>query len=436
MKFSSVAYCLVASFLLSSLAYSQLPSFRSGLIDRNFGDNGILTLGATGPVERGPIAFFRRPDGLIVNVHWGSGVGLGIFRYLPSGVPDASFGDNGYALVPNTSGFVPYAAEMLEDGGLVVVGTVAGKTGFDIFVTKVTEQGMLDQSFGTNGFISRDLSPTGALSDDEPSSVAMLSNGDILIAGIAAIRYTSFPVPRQLFVLRLSTTGEPVESFGSDGMMMIPLGNGRVSPAGNVKLAVSSGGKFLAGVSAVLGDDTTITRSARVYRFESNGSLDAGFSKDGMVEISTEIYYSGFYRIMELPNGKILCLSGPIQLTRLNADGSFDETFGTSGKQTVSGFAPNDLFVLPTGKLLITGEAGVYPAESVGVIGRYWPNGTLDFRFGRSGLTRFGRPGIDVFFGPVLPADPYTVTIGGAVRNVKDLPRHRQPTLSRMVLGK
>ena len=155
-----------------------------------------------------------------------------------------------------------------------------------------------------------------------------------------------------------------------------------------------------------------------------------------MVEISASNYYSGLYKILELANGKILCLSGPIQLTRLNANGSFDETFGNSGKQTISGFAPYDLFILPNGKLLITGEAGVYPAERMGVVGRYRSDGTLDFRFGRSGMTRFGKPGHDIFFGPVLPADSQTVTIGGAVRNLTDPPRYIQSTLSRMHLGK
>lgn len=436
MKFPFVALYLFANLFLTSIAYSQLPSFRSGLIDRQFGDNGILTLGGTGPVERRPIAFFRRSDGSVVNLHWGDGVGLGIFRYLPSGVPDPDFGNNGYALVPNTGGFFPYAADMHADGSFVIVGSKVSNTGFDIVAAKVTEHGTLDQGFGTNGFISRDLSPKGALSDEEPSSVVKLSNGDILVAGIAAIRYTSAPVPRQLFLLRLSPTGEPIESFGSEGLAMVPLGDGRVSPVGNTKLTISASGKLLVGVSAALGDDTTGTRSARVYRFESNGTPDIGFSDDGMIEISAENYYSGFYKILELANGKILCLSGPNQLTRLNADGSFDETFGSRGKQTVSGFAPNDLFVLPTGKLLITGETGVYPAERMGVIGRYWPNGTLDFRFGRSGLTRFSKPGHDVVFGPILPTDSQTVTIGGAIRNLNDPPRYVQSTLSRMHLGK
>jgi uncharacterized delta-60 repeat protein len=436
MKFPSVALYLFANLLLISTAYSQLPSFRSGLIDRNFGEGGILTLGGTGSVERRPIAFFRASNGSIVNIHWGSGVGLGIFRYLPSGVPDPSFGNNGYAMVPNTSGFFPYAADMHADGSFVVVGSNVSNTGFDIVVAKVTEQGTLDQGFGTNGFISRDSSPKGALSDEEPSSVVKLSNGDILVAGIAAIRYTSAPVPRQLFLLRLSPTGELIASFGSEGLVTIPLGDGRVSPVGNVKITISSGGKLLVGVSAALGDDTNVTRFARVYRIESNGSLDTGFSDDGMVEISAENYYSGFYKILELANGKILCLSGPVQLTRLNSNGSFDETFGNSGKQTISSFVPNDLYVLPTGKFLITGATGYYPTERMGVVGRYWPDGTLDFRFGRSGFTRFGRPGYDFAFGPIFSVDSQTVTIGGAITNLIDPPRYIQPTLSQMQLGK
>lgn len=436
MKFPFVALYLVANFLLASISYSQLPSFRSGLIDRQFGDSGIVTMGGAGPVERGPIAFFRLGNGSIVNIHRSMGVGIGMFRYLPNGTPDSGFGNKGFVLIPNTSELFPYAAEMQADGKILIAGTIFSQTRFDIFVAKVTADGVLDQSFGTNGFVFRDLSTESALSDDEPSAVAVLAGGDVLVAGLAGVPSSGTPKPRQLFLMRLSNTGEPVESFGTSGVVLVPLGDGRVTPVGNVKLALSSNGNVLAGVSAALGDPTEFARTTRVYRFQSNGSPDLSFSDDGMVEIASENYYSGLYKIVELPDGKILSLSGPTQLTRLTANGSFDQSFGANGKRILTHFLPYDLFVLPTGKLLITGAAGVYPGERTGVVARYWSDGTPDIRFGRSGRTAFGRPGHDLSFGPILPAAGNFVLIGGAVRDVQNSPVMWQPTLSRMVLAK
>ena len=435
MKFPSVALYLFANLFLISTAHSQLPSFRSGLIDRQFGESGIVVMGAPGPVERGPIAFFRLGNGSIVNVHRRLGVGIGIVRYLANGTPDASFGVNGFVLLENTADVLPYAAEIQADGDFVIAGSVfRGEKGWDGFVLRVNSDGTFDSSFGNGGFIFFDLSTESMASEDEMTSVASFANGDVLVGGIASLSESGTSGVRYLSLIRFSKTGQPVSTFGNSGRVLASIGPGFNNNAGNVKLNILSNGMIVAGVSSSLIDSNGHRWTTRVFRFEPNGEPDLAFADGGMAEIAIA-NYSGFYRIIELPNGRILCLSGPTQLTRLNANGSFDTTFGTNGKRFITELTPHDLFVLPSGKLLITGYQGDQ-ASSTAAVGRYWSDGTKDFRFGRSGLSTLARPGHSLAFGPILYENQSSVIIGGAVRNIEHSQWMFQPTLSRMHLGK
>jgi uncharacterized delta-60 repeat protein len=88
-----------------------------------------------------------------------------------------------------------------------------------------------------------------------------------------------------------------------------------------------------------------------------------------------------------------------MQIVRLNADGSWDTTFGTNGSATVAvdGTAfGTAVAVQPDGKILVRGRASI-SHDSNGqeyIVARLNPDGTLDATFGNSGRKRAAGGGL------------------------------------------
>lgn len=88
-----------------------------GALDPSFGGNGSVSLGAVTPFSVTSVAL--QGDGKIL-VGGGNGTGgVVVFRLLPDGTPDASFGDNGIAFVGQ---FSLSRLVVADDGGIVGVG--------------------------------------------------------------------------------------------------------------------------------------------------------------------------------------------------------------------------------------------------------------------------------------------------------------------------
>jgi uncharacterized delta-60 repeat protein len=94
-------------------------------------------------------------------------------------------------------------------------------------------------------------------------------------------------------------------------------------------------------------------------------------------------------------------------LTRYNADGTLDQTFGASGKVESEIGGDDHLYALapqPDGKILGVGVAYMPPAGAYLALARYLPDGKLDSTFGSEGVvtTDFGSAalGRDVLLQP------------------------------------
>jgi len=192
-------------------------------------------------------------------------------------------------------------------------------------------------------------------------------------------------------------------SLNSTGADQIAFGSMEDSPN---SLTLQTDGKFVAGGYS--------QHSASVYyyalaRFNSDGSIDSTFGTSGKV---TTIVGSGT-RIdqalgvsMDPTSGKIVA-GGTTQtsatqykfsLARYNTDGTLDNTFGTSGKNTVA-FAswrdsPASAVVQGDGKPLLVGFSNQNSGGTVNnvALARYTTTGILDTTFGTSGklLTAIG----------------------------------------------
>ena len=117
-------------------------------------------------------------------------------------------------------------------------------------------------------------------------------------------------------------------------------------------------------------------------------------------------YPSSFETFAELSQGKTLILSSD-GLIRLNADGSFDPTFGDAGRALIGGGNCYlvDFAVTDDNKIVVNKNCSrsLQPSGTrfLGQIHRYWSDGTPDIRFGQGGKTTIKLGDSDIFLGRI-----------------------------------
>ena len=267
-----------------------------GDLDGQFGQGGQLQVaGNAGP------SVLELPDGriLVVGRHASSPSAsassreVAINRYLASGVPDASFGQDGQVVVTLPVDSPAISAIALQPDGRVVMAGSYWAGGGRPFVARVDANGTLDRSFGTDGISEPGTGGT------EPfySSLLVMSDGEIL-ASIS------------------DWTSDRLDRFAADGR---PLGNlsWAIAPA---RMAFQSDGRLI-----VSGYHRTLKKSV-VMRLDTDGRVDPTFGQGGFAEL--EAGYSS--KLSVEPGSDRIVLCGP-GVVRLTSDGHADTTFGLQG---------------------------------------------------------------------------------------------------------
>ncbi|HVT31394.1 MAG TPA: delta-60 repeat domain-containing protein [Rhodanobacteraceae bacterium] len=144
-------------------------------------------------------------------------------RLDAGGQLDASFGNGGIALFdPGFPGYIPVEAldaVVLPDNSFVGVGIMAllpGMTNSDVGIFKLTANGNLDTSFGSNGgqIVPFDL---GGSMSDLAVKVLRDAQGRFLVVGFGSTSDSSFTT----LLIRLTATGELDPSFGVGGKLTV-----------------------------------------------------------------------------------------------------------------------------------------------------------------------------------------------------------------------
>jgi uncharacterized delta-60 repeat protein len=265
-----------------------------------------------------------------------------------------------------------------SDGKILVAGfTPSGGT-----ILRLNTNGTPDGSFGTGGFVN--VNNTTA---SEVFGLAILPNGQILV-GTAGIPNA---------ILRLNSNGTLDTTFGA---------NGYASTKSLADLAPETPQSFL----ALLPNGEILETGNQVMgKFTSSGQLDPTFGNLGIAGLTAP----NVTAIAAQPNGKILVASGlnlpsnlnlppflPViqagTITRYNANGALDNTFGASG-QAACTCSATALAVESDGKFVVAGTitTAVVTAVSNGVtsisnqtgfgLARYNANGAIDTTFNHGG---------------------------------------------------
>lgn len=189
-----------------------------------------------------------------------------------------------------------------------------------------------------------------------------------------------------------SNPGELDATFGTSGIAITycPGEDGMVQA-----VAAQPDGKIVAAGFV----ESPITPTKLVLaRYNANGSLDQSFGTSGMV---TEDHFAAFGVTLQ-PDGKLVVVgmsngSGPVQVfavARFNSDGTVDSGFGANGKTLIDfgGVPITDAngvafaaLIQPDGKIVAGGTASKADGKEAIALARYNSNGTLDTSFGTNG---------------------------------------------------
>ena len=211
-----------------------------GSLDSSFDSDGKVTTTIGSNADAFSVAI--QSDGKIVlagNAIIGGRDEIAVARYNTDGSLDSSFDSDGK--VTTTIGEADYAASVVvqSDGKIVVAGSSATGGDSNFALIRFNTDGSLDSSFDPA------VTPIGS-ANDEAYSVAIQSNGKIVVAG-----YSDNGAQRVFAVARYNTDGSLDSSFDSDGKVTTAIGSGDFA----FSAAIQSDGKIVVVGSSNNGSD-------------------------------------------------------------------------------------------------------------------------------------------------------------------------------------
>lgn len=266
-----------------------------------------------------------------------------------------------------------------------------------------------DNGFGTAG-ISSAMFPGGSA---EPHAMALQSDGRVIEAG-----WLSSASPRSLALARFKPDGSLDASFGNTGEVVTPVSLPSYGLENGLAMSVlvQADGKIV--VAGSLNATNLL-----LTRFNADGTLDTSFGAGGFV-ISPGV---GYAQVLEQPDGKLVAAgysASGFVVARYNNDGTPDTTFNIGGATTIpigSGSSPypegsiaEGATLQSDGKIVVVGLAGDANKKVDIALVRVDADGTPDATFGIGGTVMTSlRAGQDVA-GSVVVLPNGKIVVGGS----------------------
>ena len=325
-----------------------------GTVDKTFSGNGIHTFLAINSIA-------IQKDGKIVVYGYASD-GFNTYNALgrlnTDGSLDKGFSGSGIQTAP----YGVTSLALQKDGKIVTAGVTylrdsSGRTNEYFAISRYNIDGSLDKSFSDDG---KEITNFG-VGDVNAVTVAVQPDGKIVAGGGTVCCYSA------LTIARYNTDGSLDNSFDGDGKLIYTFLAGYTVYN---RTAIQKDGKIVAVGYTWNGSDYSFV----IVRYNTDGSLDKTFSKDG-IQITSFAGFSNISSVAIQSDGKIL-VSNYNVLARFNTDGSADSTFLTSSGQIRAVAIQKD------GKILIGGSSF---SGGTCEVHRYNSNGVTDDTFGKSG---------------------------------------------------
>jgi uncharacterized delta-60 repeat protein len=328
-----------------------------GSLDTSFNYDGFFTTGFGSGLDLTNWIAVQTDGKILASGYSDNGEDLDfvLIRLTEDGSLDAGFGATGYLKISIGDGAdQALAAANTSDGSILLAGKSSVSSDNHLSIAKVTENGLLDTDFGTQGTVTLNIE-TGT---DAANAIGVQSQGRIIVCGSV-----NNGTDDDLVLVGLHPNGALDYNFGEDNTGYYRLSAGSTERGWAMKIL--SDDRIL--VAGEMGQDWLIAR------FFSNGTPDMSFtdgSTYGYVRLDFAAGNDVAYDLVVQPDAKIVVAgmrtSGAYRDTavaRLLPGGALDQAgFGTSGITIIPISATNhDLAhcvdLQENGKIVVGGTA-------------------------------------------------------------------------------
>lgn len=368
--------------LFFSFGFSLIISFsfaQAGTPDSSFGVNGnvVLTDGLTGQ------SVALQTDGKLiiagykmVYIEYVYRIFL-VYRLLPNGVPDSSFGINGkteFKLEGVHDCFVG-DVKIQEDQKIIVGGTAFRLDDVDFCLFRLNQNGSIDSTFGTNGQVITNVR-VGA--EDVLNNLNIQDDGKILASG-ASYGQSGFS--------RYNIDGSLDTTFGTNGIIYSALNWEAFSSR------TLSDRKFIAvSVDSKNRDPYYGYTDFSAVKYLSSGKIDSSFGKNGVTDVDFAENRDVPKSMAVLGNGDILIGGNAFYenaffpaMTKLKSNGVIDSSFGSFGRAKLN-FGVGEVIssiVVQTDEKIVIVVSDIRGGSLL--ISRLLKDGNIDSSFGVAG---------------------------------------------------
>jgi uncharacterized delta-60 repeat protein len=271
----------------SNIDFALMRYNSNGSLDTTFDGDGKVTT-AVGSSHDAAHSVAIQSDGKIIVAGYsdnGSNYEFSLTRYNSNGSLDTTFDGDGKVTTDFGSSDTAYSVAIQSDGKIVVAGYSWNGSNWDCALTRYNSNGSLDTTFDGDGKVTTDFGN----SDDFAYSAAVQSDGKILVAG------ESFNGSNRDFALmRYNSNGSLDTTFDGDGKVTTDFGNS--NDFANSIAIQSNGKILVAGQSFNDNNwDFTLTRynsnGSLDTTFDSDGKVTTDFGNsddDGAFSVAIQ----------------------------------------------------------------------------------------------------------------------------------------------------
>ena len=337
-------FTLALACILAFASFAQEP----GEIDTNFGTDGVYVFHPSKVDAFGYYDYVYKvlvqEDGKILTIGESRtdkyNYAIYISRHNTDGTLDETYGEGGIVFL-KVSDLIykncPYDAVLSKDGMLYLAGYAYNGLNAG-FILCLDENGFENEDFGEGGWAVTEQEQNGFVFE----GIDIDSKGRCVVVGY---------YQDEVIVRRYNAKGKPDMTFGEDGTAYIELDSDPSTHSYAYDVKVLDNGKIiLCGDKRAAGEDGMFIWSY-MMRLKSNGAVDESFGENGVVYLWTGEYAEFALSIDVQPNGKYI-VGGHDELwsdtpelpryesfvTRVNTDGTIDETFGEEGYVKIEPF--------------------------------------------------------------------------------------------------
>jgi len=302
------AYCMErqadGKLVVAGLVYTIIPNSEffisrflpDGSPDLSFNGTGHF-ITAYSSNEENLSSMTMQPDGKFVLA---GSTALGSFQLLftrvnNNGTLDASFGTNGYtAIDASVQDEIINGLGLMNDGTIIGVGygyQANPLWGEQVFMAKLTPNGIPVSGFGTNGVLIPSI-----FNDVSSANEVVVHNDSIYLTGYMYDAGNNW----QLFLAKLNPSGVAYADFGNNGISLLSL---NPLNTGYNLLKTADNKLYICGTTGMGGIGN---RDFLLVRYLPDGDLDADFNGTGYVITPIRADWDEANAVGIQPNGKIV----------------------------------------------------------------------------------------------------------------------------------